>query len=128
LISAIVPAGTAGELDGFFRYTSITSFSLLAGTTYVIGAFSTNPASSLFPGTVASGTIDSNLILIKDAYSYGTGFSYPNLSGERTGPWLAANFRIAPIPEPETYQMLALGLLVVTAGATLRRRRQGAGN
>jgi hypothetical protein len=128
LISVIVPAGTVGELDGYFRYTGIPSFNLRAGTTYVVGAFSTNLASSLFPGTVASGTIDSRLVLINDAYIDDSGFSYPYKTEHMAGPWLAANFRIAPIPEPETYQMLALGLVAVTAVATLRRRRQDAGN
>ncbi|MDP2823234.1 MAG: DUF4082 domain-containing protein [Sulfuritalea sp.] len=122
LISATIPSGTGGELDGFFRYVSIPSFSLLAGTQYIIGAHTTSQASSLFTGEGGSGSVDPNLTLIRDAFST-SGFSFPNQTNGYIGAWLGANFRMtAPIPEPETYQMLALGLLAITAVA-LRRRK-----
>ena len=121
LTSVTVPSGTVGELDGFFRYAGIPNFSLLAGTEYIIGAYTISQASSLFAGAGGSGSVDPNVILVQDAYSAGSGFSFPAQSDGLSGAWLGANFRMAPIPEPETYQMLALGLLAITAVA-LRRR------
>lgn len=136
LISATIPSGTVNnELDGYFRYVSIApSFLLLAGTQYIIGAYGDadndsslfNPLLSL--GMRGSGSVNLNLVLIRNQYAEGDGLSFPNLSdGENLAAkfaWLGPNFRMtAPIPEPETYQMLVLGLLAITA-LVLRRRQQ----
>lgn len=128
LVSATIPSGTAGALDGFFRYTNISSFSLLAGTQYIIGAQSPDRISSLLLGQGGDGSVDPNLNLIEARNSASTGFSFPSVVSAGVpahGAWLGPNLRLtAPIPEPETYQMLALGLLAVTAVAG-RRRKHG---
>lgn len=127
LISATIPSGVAGELSGFFRYKSVSSFSLLAGTQYIIGAHSPDRVSSLLLGQGGEGSIDLNLKLIEAMNSSSVAFSFPGVSslGGAGGAWLGPNFRMtAPIPEPVTYQMLVLGLLAVTAVAG-RRRKQG---
>jgi hypothetical protein len=131
LTSATIPSGTISDLDpnGYFRYASIPNYRLVAGVTYVIGAYSTDySASSLWADQGGSGGVHSGFVVVNAAASSTKDFSFPNRPGVGGGAWLGANLRIAPIPEPETYQMLALGLLVVTAGATLRRRRQDASN
>jgi hypothetical protein len=125
LTSVTIPSGTDSSLDGYFRYARISNYRLVAGLTYIIGAYSTDSASSFMAGQGGSGGVDPKIFLIKSAFSSAKDFSFPSQSDVGGGAWLGGNLRIAPIPEPETYQMLALGLLVVTAVAGLRRRQQG---
>lgn len=128
LVSVAIPSGADTFLDGYFRYVPIASVSLLAGRTYTIGAYSTtDPASSFKAGQGGTGTVNGDLNLLRAVYSSSTGrLSLPSTLDAPGGAYLGANFRMmaAPVPEPETFQMLALGLLAITGVAALRRRRQ----
>jgi hypothetical protein len=122
LASTTVPAGTVGELDGLFRYVNISGFNLIAGTQYIIGAFTTDLASSLGTGQGGTGSIDANVNVIVDRFSnFNSTFSFPDTSnGLAGGAWLGANFRTGTVPEPGTLALLGLGL----AGFAAARRRK----
>ena len=119
---ATVPAGTVGELDGLFRYVNISDFGLIAGTQYVIGAFTTDLASSLGTGQGGTGSIDANVNVIEDRFSnFNSIFSFPAFSnGFVGGAWLGANFRTNVVPEPGSLALLGLGF----AGFASARRRK----
>jgi len=123
LVSAVVPSGTAGTLDSYFRYVDIAPLVLSAGTSYVIGAFLPGDfASSLGTSQGGTGTHDPLVTVIRDRYVESSSFSFPSFSNEDPGgAWLGANFREAAtaVPEPATFLLLGAGL----AGAYRRGRK-----
>lgn len=115
LTSTTILAGT-GQLDGLFRYVNISGFSLVAGTHYAIGAYTTDLASSLNTLQGGSGSIDPDVDVIVDRYSaFNSIFSFPTQTdGHADGAWLGANFRTGAtgsVPEPASLALIALGLL-----------------
>lgn len=119
LVSATVPSGTAGTLNGDWRMVAITPYLLPAGS-YVIGGANHG---SVDPGVYESGSVTGapgvtlgNLGL----YDWATGLAFPTQSA--ASHYLSPNFEFgsAAIPEPATALVAGAAL---AAGALLRRRR-----
>jgi hypothetical protein len=121
LVSAVVPSGTAGRLDGFFRYVDITPFTLIAGIDYVIGSYLNDTASSYLTGQGGAGSVDPNVVLVNNRYGATGTFAFPDVTTNTGGAWLGANFEAAAVPEPATLALIGLGLL---GFGMVRRRKQ----
>jgi len=124
LASAIVGAGTAGELDGYFRFTDIAALALSIGNSYYAGSYSGDTASSCNTNQGGSCIIDPIINVIQDRYAGIYSFGFPSSSNGRTqGSWLGANFRYneaAAVPAPGSLALIGAGLL----GMALVRRRK----
>jgi hypothetical protein len=122
LVSATVPAGTAGTLNGDFRYVLVAA-TLLAPGDYVIGGFT--PADSGDPVAVQAATITTASGISYDASRSigGSSLTFPigDTSGQPNS-YFGPNFIF--VPEPTTTALLLLG----SSGsivAWLRRRHNG---
>lgn len=111
LASAVVPVGSAGTLEGLFRYTAIVPLTLEPGVHYVVGAFSDGGvATSLGLGQGGTGSFDPRVVGIADRYNTDFMLWFPDASDGSTGAWLGANFQLAPVPEPQPAALLASAL------------------
>ena len=125
-IRANQPYQVIRTLDGLFRYTAITPFILTPGTHYVVGAFTTDLASSLGTDQGGTGSINPLVTVHVDRYSdFDATFSFPTEDdGHANGAWLGGNFNLvagAPgVPEPASWAMMIGGFAL--AGAALRSR------
>ena len=134
LTQATVPQGTAGILDGQFRFTDIAPLVLTTGTEYVIGAFldgdlyssfSTDPSWNGFGGV---GGIDPRFTILEDRYfgtDPGSGLDFPTRTDIATTPgaygWIGPNLReVAPVPLPAAAWLFGSGIAGLSA---LARRR-----
>jgi hypothetical protein len=107
LTSVVIPSGTTAILDGFFRYEQISPLALPVGLHYVVGAAyatGSDQGSTFNFGDGGAGTLDPLVTIYQDRYSYLGGnsfnFSYPDLSIDRPGAWIGANFQFATVPGP----------------------------
>lgn len=114
--SALVPSGTSGVLETGFRYTSITPFTLVAGT-YTIGASIGATANDPVPYNGSFATIP-QISIPQGASRYtetGTyiSLSYPNLKWPVGNPYpfyLGPNFQVAAVPIPTATWLFLSGL------------------
>jgi hypothetical protein len=121
LVQAVVPDGTAGELDGHFRYAPVAPTLLSPGTEYIVGSYlADNLATAIFDG---NGTVDPHVSLIDARYSpTGNGaFEFPGLTdaGTEGAAFLGGNFRgsVSSVPLPAAAWLFGSGLAGVTAWA-----------
>jgi hypothetical protein len=129
LVSATVPAGTAGILNGSFRYTAITPFLLTAGNRYVIGSYYSGTASSYNTGQGGSGSMDPTFVIVQDRFVTAGSLSYPSQTDGYSGAWLGANLeyqttsQTAPsVPTLSTWAMALLAILLVGLGGFVAQR------
>lgn len=124
LATATVPDGTAGDLIGEYRYVTLGSaYTLTAGAEYVLAAHTTAGDGYRF-GTVPPITLTVDpLISIGDnasLYSYGPTLAFPTaFAGYDI--YATPNMLLSPVPEPETYALLLVGLGLI--GFTLRNKK-----
>jgi hypothetical protein len=114
LISTTVSSGTSGELDGYFRFNDITTFTINPNQLYVIGSHINDLASSCNTGQGGDCTIDTNINIVEDRYAETSSFSFANSTDSiSNGSWLGATFRYesVDIPEPTTLTAFALALI-----------------
>jgi hypothetical protein len=121
LTSATIGQG-GGVLDGMFRYVDITAYALSTGTEYVIGAYTTELATSLNTGQGGTGSIDPLVNVIHDRYSnFTNSFSFASQTDSRaSGAWLGANFRfgnVNQVPVPGSLALVGVGLFALLASA-----------
>ena len=129
LASATVPAGTAAPLDsGGFRYVTLATPLLLApGTNYAVGS-----VFLAFRGD--SHAIDLTGLSTAPGVAYGqtrfgqsgasTALVFPTSTDSRSGT-PGGSFEV--VPEPSTYILLALGVMVAAGSLVQRRHRHRRG-
>jgi hypothetical protein len=118
LASTAVASGDT--LVGDFRYKAISSVTLAAGNVYYVGASNFGTGDSYaYAGSVNTPW---GVTFLSSAYIQSNGLEFPPyLSGMQPG-YFGGNLLVAPVPEPETYAMLAAGLALVGLAS---RRKQG---
>ena len=119
LASTSVASGDT--LIGDFRYNNISAVNLTAGQVYYVGASNFGVLDPYgYVGTISSTwgiTYGSSAFVYSDSLEFP-----PYLSGAQPG-FYGGNLLVAPVPEPETYAMLAAGLGLI--GLASRRKRGG---
>ncbi len=136
--SVVVPSGTSGALDGFFRYAPLDSPpTLTPGTTYVISGFDNGYDPSVgdveisgYPNMDVAGFSVDPAITIGDegtahgpfqgSFGFPTSLVVPDARAAIMGP----NLRFAAVPEPSSFVIIVgLGLIGI-AGYGWRRKRK----
>lgn len=123
IAQATVPSGTAGTLDGHFRFTPIAPTLLIPGTEYIVGSYlSGELATALFGG---NGIVDPRVNVIDVRYSGNAAFSFPGLTDPGTdgAAFLGGNFQLTPVPLPAAAWLFGSGVAGLIASARIRLRR-----
>jgi hypothetical protein len=138
LASVTVPAGTAGELIGQFRYADLTTpLVLTAGQTYLLGAAMSDVVSGSSQDLFRDNTIVPVTGVATDNYSAfssgGSGtFNAPldnnPLDNGGVGAFVGPNFLYIPptspaVPLPSGIALAGIGMLVVCVMCTVSRSR-----
>ncbi|MGQ5700964.1 PEPxxWA-CTERM sorting domain-containing protein [Sandaracinobacteroides sp. A072] len=125
VLGGTVSAGTAGELDGFFRYTTALSGNAqLAAGTYVIGGLSTASDVLVYGFSPSAIQFGPELQYLANARNSNAIFSRPDLTQSNLDIGLfGPNFRYTlsgAVPEPSTWAMLIVGFGLI--GGVLRQK------
>lgn len=127
LVSGTVLSGTAGTLDGMFRYVDVADTPLAANGTFVIGALILGTSSShqgdlwtwydeVVGVNVINPTIDPTISM------YGPGgtrfnccsdttLTFPATRGDMRTAFLGPNFQLTPVPVPATAWLFGSGVV-----------------
>jgi hypothetical protein len=131
LASGLVPAGTSGTLINDFRYVSIASLSLGAGT-YVIGATQegsggANPTDPVVFSFSSFATIP-QVSVVGGVYT-GAGtpgtLTFPGTSPSGYTAYMGPNFLVGTVPETSTWAMMLLGFAGLGFAAYCRTSATG---
>lgn len=122
LAQTTVASGTAGELNGHFRYAPITPTLLNPGTEYIVGSYlSGELATALFGG---NGLVDPHINVIDVRYSPTGVFAFPGLTdpGTEGAAFLGSNFRgsVSPVPLPAAAWLFGSGVASLLCSARKR--------
>ena len=118
---------STSSLLGQSRYESITPVALAPGLTYHIGAYNpSNGVTVLLAAVPADGgsVSTSPLIQLGTAVANFSGFAFPN--SEQGGPgaaFLVPNFQFVAVPEPASFILGLLGLLMLVNRRTSQPAR-----
>jgi hypothetical protein len=126
LASATVQTGDT--LTGSFRYAALTTpVSLAGGTTYIIGGQDTIADGDNYASASTGLVMGAGITFLQAARTdAGAGFAFPSVLTANSGGRFGPNFIYAPVPEPSTYLLMALGLAAVGTLATRRREKTDA--
>lgn len=125
LVQTTIAAGTAATLDGFFRFTPVTSTALTPGVEYIVGAhLDGDVATSFF---VRNAIVDPRVSVIDVRYStFGSGFGFPDQtdSGTDGAAFLGGNIHLTTVPLPAAAWLFGSGLIGLGSliGTRLRKR------
>jgi hypothetical protein len=124
LVQTTVAAGTEATLDGYFRFTPVTSTALTPGVEYIVGAhLDGDLATSFFGG---NGLVDPRVTVIDVRYSsLGSGFGFPDQTdlGTDGAAYLGGNFQLTPVPLPAAAWLFGSGLVGLGSLVGGRRRK-----
>ncbi len=123
LASVVVPAGTTGPLIGVYRTASITSVILSPGNGYVVGGENFSTSTDRLALSVTQ-SVDPNIVFVDARFGpQGSGFVLPNsVAAGITGFYGPMAFTgSAAVPEPATFGVACLGLLVLGWAKSRRR-------
>jgi hypothetical protein len=98
-------------LDGWFRYASVTPFTLDANQSYRIAAAT---GGNFFAGGVSGFTTDPAINYITDSFVESNTLVFPEYSEGLTAAyagWFGPNFKGEVVPEPASLSLLGFGLL-----------------
>jgi hypothetical protein len=121
MVSATVPAGTAGTLNDGFRYVLVPA-TLLPPGDYVIGGFESGASGD--PVVVQASTITTAALITYDGSRSTGGAALTFPTGDASAnpnSYFGPNFMFTTVPEPTTLGLLLFGGL--TAGAFFRKRK-----
>ena len=116
---------SADPLIGSFRYTTLSSYALTAGTTYIVGAFRYAGSGETYATGFGPNSTAPGVTILGARYSDTGSFAFPNVSVGTNG-YYGANALVgaavtAGVPEPATWLMMILGFGMIGAGLRSRR-------
>ena len=116
LASTAVASGD--NLIGDFRYKAISTVKLTAGNVYYVGSSNFGRGEPYgYAGSISSTW---GLTLLSSAFIQTNDLEFPRYLGGVQPGYFGGNLLVAPVPEPETYAMLAAGLGLI--GLASRRK------
>jgi hypothetical protein len=122
VVQGTVPAGTAGILDGAYRFILVTPTTLAPNTTYVIGGHNPNQNDLVIAFEPPQIYAD-QITYLGAAYSPASGFSAPTTSYTANHGIFGPNFQLTAIPEPGEWTT-ASGVALLTVFGVRRLRAQ----
>ena len=119
LTSGIVPAGTAGFLDGQYRYAAIDPIRLFAGSRYVIASYIPITDRELLTLNGYPFLVDPLISVIEARFSFdGGALRFPDTFAAVGEVYAGPNFQLREVPEPSTLLLIVLGWVGIAKFAT----------